>query len=48
MKNKNKHNNKTFQELYNKTIERENDLINLGYKIIKMWEYDWDLLCEKK
>lgn len=37
---------KTFGELYNKTITRENKLKSLGYKIISIWENDWNKLCK--
>lgn len=32
---------KTMKELYDKTIERENKLKSLGYKLITIWENDW-------
>ncbi len=32
---------KPFGELYNRTIQRENELNNLGYNIISIWESDW-------
>lgn len=38
----NKINNKTFGDLYKKTIERENELKALGYNIVSMWETDWN------
>lgn len=31
----------TFQELYNKTIQREEQLKELGYSLITIWESDW-------
>ncbi len=35
----------TFGELYEKTINRENILIANGYKIISIWEKDFDYGC---
>ena len=32
----------TAKELYNKTIERENKIINLGYNLVTTWENDYD------
>lgn len=32
---------KTFGELYQRTIQRENELRALGYNIISIWENDW-------
>lgn len=32
----------TAAQLHAKTVERENTLIKLGYKIVTMWEHDWD------
>lgn len=40
----NPYNNKTALELYNKTKERENVIINLGYKLITIWENDFNKL----
>lgn len=37
-------NKKTFGELYLKTIEREKILINSGYKIVSIWENDFNIL----
>jgi len=37
----NKRNNKTFGELYNKTLNRENLLKKSGYNVISIWEDDW-------
>jgi hypothetical protein len=31
-----------YGELYQKTINRENEIKNLGYNLIIVWEYDWD------
>jgi len=36
--------NKTFGELYNKTMERENSLIKDGYNVISIWENDFNKL----
>lgn len=33
--------NKTFQEIYQKTLDREEEIVGLGYKLIVMWERDW-------
>lgn len=33
--------NLTYGELYDRSLERENKLIEFGYKIIVMWEFDW-------
>jgi len=37
----NKANKKSFGELYNKTMERENKLLYAGYNVISIWEHDW-------
>jgi G:T-mismatch repair DNA endonuclease (very short patch repair protein) len=37
----NKHNKKTFEELYKKTIERESFLVKNGYKVVSIWESDF-------
>ncbi len=34
--------NTTMGELYQKTIERENKIKELGYNIVTMWESDWN------
>jgi hypothetical protein len=39
----NKKNGKTFGELYKTTIEKENRIEKLGYNLVVMWEYDWNL-----
>jgi len=31
----------TFGELYEKTMKRENEIRNLGYNVVNMWEFDW-------
>jgi G:T-mismatch repair DNA endonuclease (very short patch repair protein) len=33
---------KTFGELYQKTIEREQQIRDLGYNLVVMWEHDWN------
>jgi len=37
-------NTKTFGELYQKTLEREQLIRDLGYNLVVMWEYDWKRL----
>jgi len=37
-------NDLTASELYNKTIERENKIISLGYNLVVMWENDFNKL----
>lgn len=37
----NKHNGKTFGELYEETKTRINRLVNAGYKIVYIWEMDY-------
>jgi predicted nucleic-acid-binding Zn-ribbon protein len=32
---------KTFGELYQKTIEREQRIIDLGFKLVTIWETEW-------
>jgi len=32
---------KTFGELYQKTLEREQQIRNFGYNLVVMWEHDW-------
>jgi transcription elongation factor Elf1 len=34
---------KTFGELYNKTFMRDLKIIEKGYKLISIWEHDWNL-----
>lgn len=36
-------NGKTLEELYRKTLEREKLIVQAGYKIISIWEYDWNM-----
>lgn len=44
----------TAKELYNQTIERENDLIDAGYNLVTMWESEFrqiiedDNTCQKR
>ena len=35
-------NHRTFQELYDKTIEKFENLVDLGYTVVYIWETDWD------
>lgn len=37
-------NKKSFKELYDRTIQREVDIKKFGYKIISIWESDWNKL----
>lgn len=39
----NKLNKMKFIDLYNRTLERENFIKNNGYKIISIWESEWNL-----
>lgn len=41
-------NKKTFGELYQNTINKENILKLAGYEIISIWENDWNILNERK
>lgn len=36
-------NKKSFKELYDNTIKRENLLKQAGYNLITVWESDWKL-----
>jgi hypothetical protein len=38
----NKHLNKSYGELYNHTIQREQTIRDLGYNIVSIWERDYD------
>ena len=43
--NKNEYNlvsKKTYGELYQKTLEREQHIRDFGYNLVIMWEHDWD------
>jgi len=33
---------KNYGELYQKTLDREQEIKNLGYNLVVMWEYDWN------
>ncbi len=33
--------NVTFGELYNKTMQKINTLVNMGYNVVYIWEKDW-------
>ena len=33
---------KTFRELYEKTIEKQNKIITNGYNFISIWEFEWN------
>jgi hypothetical protein len=37
----NKRNGKTFGELYQKTLEREQQIRDMGFNLITIWESDW-------
>ena len=37
----NKRVKKTFGELYDATIHRQNEILENGYKLVTMWEMDW-------
>ena len=45
--NFNKKNDKKFGKLYLDTLKREKIIIELGYNIITIWEYDWDEFLKK-
>jgi hypothetical protein len=34
--------NKTYGELYEKTIKREQEIKNMGFNLVVMWESDWN------
>jgi len=36
-----------FGELYRRTMERQDKLINLGYKIISIWESDFKIIIKE-
>jgi len=40
----NKTTNCTFGDLYQKTLEREQQIKDLGYNLVVMWEYDWNII----
>jgi len=33
---------KNYGELYQKTLDRQQEIKNLGYNLVVMWEYDWN------
>jgi len=37
-------NGKTMKELYEKTLERKQEIERLGYEYVEMWEFDWKQL----
>jgi predicted nucleic-acid-binding Zn-ribbon protein len=37
----NKKNNKTFGELYQNTLKREKQIVDIGFNLMKIWESDW-------
>ena len=37
-------NYKTFGELYQKTVERDNKIRELGYNLVTIWEQEWNKL----
>ena len=39
--------NKTFGELHNEWVMRKNIFNNLNYKVIYLWEDDYDKMCKK-
>lgn len=34
----------SFGQLYKRTMDKKNTIINLGYKYVEIWEHDWKLL----
>ena len=40
----NKTTNCTFGDLYQKTLEREQQIKDLCYNLVVMWEYDWNII----
>lgn len=38
----------SFGQLYSRTIEKEKTFKNAGYKVISIWENDWDLLNKNR
>lgn len=38
----------TNKEIYNKTIERENKIKELGYKLVTIWSHEWLSMCKNK
>lgn len=39
---------KSFGELYQKTIELDKEIESLGYKLIVMWEKDWEIYLRQR
>ena len=37
---------KTFGELYENTKQREEEIIQRGYTLVTIWEYDWNKLIK--
>ena len=33
-----------YGELYERTLQREQEIKTLGYNLIVMWEYDWNII----
>jgi len=44
----NQYNKKTFRELYNQTLLRDQQIRDLGYNLIIMWEFDFEDNINKK
>ena len=42
----NTENNTLMKDLYNKTLETNENIINSGYKLKQMWECDWDTMIK--
>lgn len=38
---------KTFGQLYKETLERENIIKNAGYKVISIWDIDWEKIKKR-
>lgn len=36
----------TAAELYEKTLDKQQDLIDMGYNVVVMWESDYDKLVK--
>ena len=39
-------NKKTYGELYQKTLERDQKIRDLGYNLVVMWEHEWKSACD--
>ena len=35
---------KRMGDLYNKTLERRQQIVNLGYNLVEIWDSEWNLL----